>query len=402
MIDVTRARADTPGTRHVIHLNNAGAALQPLPVLEAVRAHLDLEARIGGYEAEDRNADLIDRCYDLTARLVGADRDEIALVESATTAWMLAFNALAVRPGGFRPGDRILMSQAEYAANLIPALQAAARFGLSVEIVPDDETGATSVTTLEAMLDERVRLIAITHVPTNGGLVNPVAEIGRVARQHNIPYLLDACQSVGQMPVDVAGIGCDFLSATGRKFLRGPRGTGFLYVARRWLDHLEPATLDLHGAAMVGVTGYRPRPDARRFEIWESNVAARIGFGVAVEYALGWGLAAIEVRLQGLAGQLRDGLRAMPGVTLRDRGARPCAIVTFTIDPHKVGGRDAGAIKAALRDQGINISVSSLGSTPHDMTARGLSEVLRVSPHYYNDEEDIAHLLAVLANPGHP
>ena len=383
ILDLERARAETPGTRHVTHFNNAGAALLPRPVLDAVAGQLELEARIGGYEAQAHNAALLENSYDAVAKLLNCGRDEVALAESATAAWGMAFGALS-----FRPGDRMLVSVAEYAANVIPCLQAARRSGALVEIIPNDEHGRTSVAALEAMLDERVKLIAITHIPTNGGLINPAAAIGRVARRHGIPYLLDACQSVGQMPVDVEDLGCDFLSATGRKFLRGPRGTGFLYVRRSWLDRIEPAILDLHGATLVAPDRYEMRPDARRFEMWEANIAARIGLGVAVDYALGWGLEAIRDRAFGLAEFLRAELSAIPGVTVRDLGTERCAIVTFTLDR-----MPAAAVKAALGGQGINVSVSGASSTRFDMDARGLTDLVRASPHYYNSEEEIARLV---------
>ena len=218
-IDIERARRDTPAASEVLHFNNAGAALMPAPVLQAQLRHLQLEAEAGGYEAAAAADDRIEAIYDSIARLLNADRTEIALVENATVAWDMAFYSV-----GFAAGDRILTAEAEYLSNYIAFLQVARRSGAVVDVVPSDEAGELDVEALERMIDRRVKLIAITHVPTNGGLVNPAAAIGRIARAHGILYLLDACQSVGQMPIDVAAIGCDMLSATGRKYLRGPRG----------------------------------------------------------------------------------------------------------------------------------------------------------------------------------
>jgi selenocysteine lyase/cysteine desulfurase len=222
-IDLARARAETPACERILHFNNAGASLMPAPVLAAVKTHLDREAEIGGYEAADEAADRLEAVYDSIARLLHCAREEVALVENATVAWQLAFHSLPLAPG-----DRILTAMAEYASNYIAYLKLGKDRGVAVEPVPNDVAGALDVAALEGMIDGRVKLIAVTHAPTNGGLVNPAEAIGRVARRHGIPYLLDACQSVGQMPVDVRAIGCDFLAATGRKYLRGPRGTGFL------------------------------------------------------------------------------------------------------------------------------------------------------------------------------
>jgi selenocysteine lyase/cysteine desulfurase len=386
-IDVTRARRETPGCERVLHFNNAGAALMPTPVIDTVTTHLEREAQIGGYEAADEAAEALERVYDSAARLLNCTRDEIAVIENATRAWDMAFYAIP-----FQPGDRIVTARAEYASNYIAYLQTARKTGAVVDVVPDDETGQLSVEALRQMADERVRLIAITHVPTNGGLVNPAAEIGAVAREVGALYLLDACQSVGQMPVDVNEIDCDLLSVTGRKFLRGPRGTGLLYVRRSALEQLEPPLLDLHAAEWVAPDRYILRDDARRFENWETNVAAKLGLGAAIEYALGWGLEPIWALVSPLAERLRKQLSALPGVVVRDLGAVRCGIVSFTVE-----GADLTALRDALRAQDINISVSPRTYTLLDMQARALPALLRASVHYYNTEDEIARFCEALA-----
>lgn len=385
-IDVARARAETPGCAHVVHLNNAGAALMPQPVLDAVTAHLQAEALTGGYEAANAAHDAVEHVYDAVAGLLGCHRDEVAIVENATRAWDMAFYSVP-----FQPGDRILTARAEYASNYLAFLQVVRRTGAVVEVIPSDDSGQVDVGALRAMLDERVKLISVTQVPTNGGLVNPAAEIGAVAREAGVCYLLDACQAAGQLPLDVEAIGCDMLSATGRKYLRGPRGTGFLYVRRAWLERLEPPLIDLHAATWTGQDTYTLRPDARRFENWESNIAAKIGLGVAVDYALGWGLDAIWARVSELAERLRAMLREVSGVTVQDLGAVRCGIVTFTL-----AGRGAAEIREALRAQGINVSVSTLTSTRLDMEARALDAVVRASVHYYNTDEELGRLCDAL------
>jgi cysteine desulfurase / selenocysteine lyase len=386
-IDLERLRAETPGCAQVAHFNNAGCALPPKPVLDAVIEHLQLEARIGGYEAAAKADDRLEAVYASIAQLINAVPDEIALVENATRGWDMAFYALK-----FQPGDRILTGIAEYASNVISYLQVAKHTGAVVEAVPNDESGQVSVEALERMMDKKVKLITFTHVPTNGGLVNPAAEIGAVARRHNVPFLLDACQSVGQIDIDVDAIGCDMLSATGRKYLRGPRGTGFLYVRREWIERLEPPFLDLHAAEWVAADRYEIRKDARRFENWESYVAGRLGLGAAADYALGIGMQAIEADLIAKAAQLRQGLAALPGVMVHDIGRKKGGIVTFTKQ-----GRSASEVKAALSQRRINVSVSGASSTLYDMSARGLRELVRASVHYVNSAAELDRLIGAVA-----
>jgi cysteine desulfurase/selenocysteine lyase len=384
VIDLASVRADTPGVEHRIHLNNAGAALMPKPVLDAMTSYLKREAEIGGYEAASEAQQKLDAVYSSVAQLVGADTREIALAENATVAWQMAFYSFS-----FQPGDRILTARAEYAANYVAFLQVAKTQGVRIDVVPDDENGVLDSNALEKMIDDRVRLIAITWIPTNGGWVNPAAEVGRVARKHGVPYLLDACQAVGQMPIDVDHLGCDMLSATGRKFLRGPRGTGFLYVRQAMLAQLHPPMIDHFAAPWVAPDRYELRPDARRFESWENNYAARLGLGVAIDYALALGLNKIETRCQELSNTLRAELRRLPSIRVHDLGLHPSAIVSFSIDGHQ-----ADSVKAALAAARINISTSNASSTLLDATARALPTVLRASPHYYNTEDDLLELVA--------
>ena len=387
MIDVAAVRADTPGTQRVVHFNNAGASLMPKPVLETVANYWEQESLEGGYEtAEARAADL-DSVAAWLATLVNAQSDEIALFESATRAWDMIFYGLP-----FAAGDRILTTTSEYSSNYIAFLQIAARTGAVVEVVPDRPSGEIDVGALEMMLDERVRVIAINHMPTNGGLVNPAAAVGEVARERGIFYLLDACQTVGQMPVDVAAIGCDALTSTSRKFLRGPRGAGFAFVRGDVLEDIEPPFLDNLAAAWVEKDRFQIRPDARRFEAWESNPALRLGLGRAAQYALDIGIEAIWERDQVLADGLRRSLDDLPGVTVRDIGSEQGAIVTFT-----VAGREPDAVKAHLRERGINVSTATPFSARLDMEARGLEGLVRASVHYFNTEEEVAMLVETVA-----
>lgn len=378
-LDIERLRQDTPGVANVIHFNNAGAALPTRETLARVIGHLELEAAIGGYEAAERADAQVEDAYAAVAALLGAQTDEIALVESATRAWAAAFYALPLARG-----DRILTGTAEYASNVLAYLQMARRTGAEIVVVPDDQDGQLDVRALESLMDSRVRLIAITHVPTNGGLVNPAARVGAVARAAGVPFLLDACQSAGQLDLDVATLQCDLLSATGRKYLRGPRATGFLYVRRAWIEQLEPPLIDLHSATWTSRADYRLRGDARRFETWESFVAGRIGLGAAVRYALALGLPQIEARVAALAQRLREQLGSLPGVRVHDKGAVRCGIVTFDRE-----GEPAADLQARLAAMGINTSVAVREGTRYDMDERNLDSLVRASVHYYNTDDEI-------------
>lgn len=386
MIDVDRARADTPGCTDILHFNNAGSALPPQPVLDAQIDHLNQEAHLGGYEAAAYAEDQLQHTYDAIAQLIGAEAKEIALVENATRAWDMAFYGM-----DFSEGDCILTSKASYASNYIAMLQVAEQTGAEVEVIPSDTHGQIDLRALRDAVDDRTALIALTHVPTNGGLVNPAAKVGAMAQEAGVPYLLDACQSAGQLPLDVEELGCTMLSATGRKYLRGPRGTGFLYVQRDWIGRITPPLLDLHAATLTSPTSYRIRPDAKRFETWEGYVSGKIALGVAVDYALEWGLDAIAERVHHLAERLREVLRAQRGVTVHDVGTQQCGIVTFAI-----GGTDAHAIQQRLRTDGINVSVSPPSSTLLDAEARDLPKLVRASVHYYNTEAEIERFGATL------
>jgi selenocysteine lyase/cysteine desulfurase len=378
-IDIKRIRADTPGCAELLHFNNAGASLPPKAVYQAVTDHLKLESKMGGYEAEAHAQEKLHRFYRAFARLLNCDPEEIAFVENATRAWDMVFYAIP-----FKPGDRILTARAEYASNYLAFLQVAKRTDIKIDVVPNDASGQLSIDALEEMIDEDVKLIAITHVPTQGGLINPAEAVGQIARKHNILYLLDACQSVGQMPIDIKQLKCDRLSGTGRKYLRGPRGTGFLFIRRSLIEQLEPPFIDLHAATWIDENQFEIRNDARRFENWESYIAGRIGLATAVDYALDIGLEAIQERVQHLAALLRNRLSELGGVTVRDLGRHRCGIVTFTKE-----NESAAAIKQRLATHSINMSVTHAHYARLDLDSRGINELARASVHYFNTEAEI-------------
>jgi len=391
-IDIEMVRLDTPGCRDRIHFNNAGASLMPRPVIDAVIQHLELEARIGGYEAADAERERVEDVYRSCARLINCRSDEIALFENATHAWDAVFYALP-----FQAGDRIVTSRAEYGSNYMAYLQVAHERDVEIVVISDDADGQIDLDELRSKLDERVKLISLTHVPTGGGLVNPAAEVGEVAREAGILFLLDACQSVGQMPVDVAQIGCDFLATTGRKFIRGPRGTGFLYVDHHRIAELHPQVVQVGSATWTATDRYTLKEDARRFETWEVSYALRLGLGRAIDYALEQGMSAIWERVTTLAARLRGQLAAIDGVTTHDLGRTKCGIVTFTVD-----SVDSEDLLTSLRTQSINVDISTPEFSRLDFEARTLRPMIRASVHYFNTTAEIDRFCETVAGWSRP
>jgi cysteine desulfurase / selenocysteine lyase len=386
-LDIQRLREDTPGCTEVIHLNNAGAGLMPQPVLDATIGMLQLEAHIGGYEAAAKWEDRLEHTYDAIAKLINAEfRDEIAVIENATRAFDMAFYSIP-----FEPGDKILTSVSEYASNVISYLQVCEKTGAELVVVPNDQHGQMSVEALKTMIDDDVKLISLSHIPTNGGLIQPAQEIGEVARENETLFMVDACQSVGQVPVDVQEIGCDMLAATSRKYLRGPRGTGFLYVNKEVIPALDPVMLDLHAATWVAPDRYEIREDARRFENWETYFAGKIGLGVACDYAIDVGIEAGSKRLRDLAAAFRSEIESLPGGQTHDLGLQKGGIVTFTVE-----GLDPDGIVAAWANEKINANTSGVRSTRFDMEQRGLEKMVRASVHYYNTEEEIEKAIGII------
>ncbi|MBS0373807.1 MAG: aminotransferase class V-fold PLP-dependent enzyme [Proteobacteria bacterium] len=381
-------RDDTPGVANRVHLNNAGAALPPRPVVRAVVAHLEREAAIGGYEAADEAAGQVHDAYAAVAALLGAEPRNIAMVENATVGFNQALAAF-----DFQPGDEIVTSRNDYISNQLAYLSLSRRLGVVVRRAADlPEGGVDPESVRELLQSRRARLLAITWIPTNSGLVQPVEALGALAAAAGVPYLIDACQAVGQMPIDVRRLRCDFLSATARKFLRGPRGIGFLYVSDEALARdMYPLHLDMRGGHWRLADEFELAPDARRFENWEFAYALVLGLGAAARYASTIGLGEIERRARALAARLRHGLGDLPGVRLLDHGRELAAIVTA-----EVPGWHAPELVQALRARGVNTSAAMREYAVIDMDGKRAATALRLSPTYYNTTDELDAALQAL------
>ena len=387
--DVTRWRQDTPGCSRVVHLNNAGAALAPHVVRKAIDEHLDLESEIGGYEAAELRAGEVREVYGAVGRLMGARGGNVALMQNSTVAFAQAISAFDLGPE-----DSILTSQDDYASNQIMYLSLAQRRGVRIVRAPDAPEGGIDPEEVRRLVArKRPTLVALTWIPTNSGLVQPAERVGEICRAAEIPYLVDACQAVGQMPIDVTRLGCDFLSGTARKFVRGPRGLGFLYISDRMLGRgAHPLLIDMHGATWTERDSFELTPDARRFETWEFAYALMFGLGAAAQYALDVGLETARDRSRGLAAYVRERLADLPGVRVLDRGKELCAIATAEIE-----GWHSKDVKLALRRRGINTSSPEREDAVIDMDSKHVTSALRISPHYYNTREEIDSAVEALS-----
>ncbi|NMX55422.1 aminotransferase class V-fold PLP-dependent enzyme [Pseudomonas edaphica] len=385
-LQVQHLRDDTPGCQSgIVHFNHAGASLPSQATLDAIIDQLQREARDGPMEAGEHGAILVEKARRAAGQLLNAPVSSIAFASSGSTAWSLAFQAL----GPWQPGDRILVGRHEWGGNLA-SMQLAVQAGARVEVIPCDATGAVCPLALEAMIDANVKLIDLTWLPANGGLINPAQAIGEVARRHAIPYFIDAGQAVGQLPVDVQALHCDVLKSAGRKHLRGPRGTALLYVRPDFLQRLNPAQRDVFSAPWT-VEGFDLRNDARRFETSEVSYALLAGLGNALQEVNRLGVERTWERVLQLSGRIRDALRQIPGVSLHDLGTVHSGLIAFNL-----AGWEAFELKRRLGLKRINIGANGVAYTPLDMQARGLTSIARVSVSPLNTEHDIELLIAAL------
>lgn len=376
---ILKLRSDSPTHENYVHFDNAGSSLMPDTVYNALSRYQQMERCLGGYAAQEKYIDLLQSFYTGVADLIGAKPSEIAYMESATRAWCLAFYGLPLSEG-----DEVITHSSEFTSNYLSFLQLSKRRGIKLRIADSDLTGQVDTESVRSLITDKTKVIAITHVPAQTGLINPVLEIGEIAKSNNLIYVLDACQSIGQLDVRVDKIGCDILTATGRKYLRGPRGTGFLYVSERVLDQIEPQFIDLSVATFLAEDDFKFTSGTKRFETYESNFAGRAALATAINYANQTGLKEIEERVLSLAGDLRKRLQSIPGIQMQDLGKQKSGIVTFT-----KSGVEETNIKPYFNKRQITISHIPAKYSPLDLDRRKISSVIRASVHYFNLESEL-------------
>ena len=378
-IDLSSVRNETPGCRYVTHFNNAGASLPPITVVHAIHQYLLEEANYGAYETYGRHVSEFERLYREIESLIGAKHGEVALDSNSSRAWQLVFQSIP-----FSPGDRILTCDTAYTSNYLGFLTASQRMGAIIEVLPTEDDGSVSVSGVLQFMDSRVKVVAVTHMPTNGGIIQPVEEIGQALLNSGAIYMVDTTQSIGQIKVDVNTLKCDVLIGTSRKYLRGPRGLGFIYVRQSFSEQLTPILLDSQGATWTGSTSYKIKSDATRFETGEHSPALRMGLLAALDYLNTMKMSDITSRIHRLAEVLRSQISQISGVTVHDLGTLKSGIVTFSKN-----GMSSSQIRDSLLVQNVNISVSPAEFTLLNMTSRMLDSVARASVHYYNSEDEL-------------
>lgn len=376
-------RNDTPGCAQRSHFNHAGASLPPRRVTEAIIGHLMLESTRGPMEAAALVAHELAILRANAAKFIGADEGEVAFGGSGSTLWGSVFAALPQ----LRSGERILIGRQEWGGNVASMQRAASHAGASIETIPCTEDGSVDPNALSAMIDDKVRMISLTWLPANGGLINDAEAIGRVANAARIPYFVDAGQALGQLPIDVSRIGCDVLKAAGRKYVRGPRGTALVYVRSNFLEKLDPGFVDVSSGPLVNGK-VELRKDARLFETSEAPISLLLGLGEAIALASELGVEAIQARIARLATRLREGLKRIPALEVRDLGEKQSGLVSFTVE-----GISASVVRSKLAEKSISIGANGVPYTPFDMTARGLQEIARASVSYFNTAGEVDGLI---------
>lgn len=380
---IAQVRKETPGLEGHLHLDNAGASLMPDPVIARMKAALEQDVLLGGYVAQEQQQEELNAIYDDFAILFGGVSADYAVVGSAVDGWTKAFYSLPLQRG-----DNIVTAYTEYCANYVAYLQLKATRGVEIRVARMAPGGGIDLDHLESLIDRSTKLIGVTHMPSSSGEIVDAMTIGKIAKHHNVLYQLDACQSAGHIPLSVSEIGCDIMTGTARKFLRGPRGIGFLYVNQRARDQMEPVVLTNQSAAWVSADSYELLDNARIFEAWERSVMNQLGFKAALDYYKELGPLSASGTLLSIADTIRQGLADIPHVIPTCPEGSKSAIITFNIK-----GMEAVEAKQKLADSMMTVQTASVQHTRLDLEARGIETAVRVSPHYYVTERDAAVFL---------
>ena len=389
-MNIEQIRQDTPNCKDKIFLNSAGASLIPKIVVHKVNEYLIEEEKIGGYKLEELRKSEFDEFYNEVAKLIHCEAHNIAFINNATDGYIKALSCI-----DFKEDDTVITTDDDYASNHIHFIALQKRYHINVVRIKTFENGELDIEDFETLIKMyRTKLVSISHIPTNSGLIQNVKAIGNICEKNNIIFLLDACQSVGQIVVDVKPLKCDFLTATGRKFLRGPRGTGFLYVSDKILkEQYAPLYIDGRGATWTEIYKFEMLDSAKRFELWESPCAFKMGFQEAIKYANNIGMEHIQAYNEKIMKQLRANLSSIPNVVLFDKGLNTSNILTF-----RKGNVSLKRISNILDKNKVYYSVSNKEWGLIDFNKKGIEWAIRLSPHYFNTIEEMDKVSQIIEN----
>ena len=381
-----------------IFLNSAGSSLPDPSVRDVVQEQLRIEFTKGGYAAANEAEPDIERFYNSAAALIGGSAEGIAYVDSGTRAW----NSIMYAVPGLGPGKQIITARSEFGSNLVSLAHLASLTGASVDLVEVDANGRIQLEHLLSMVSERTALVALSMVNAHAGTVNDLAGVGQALKEiaPDVTFVVDGCQAAGQIPIDVTALGASALTVTGRKWLRGPRGSGFLYVDPQELHRFRPTAFDqtIAGLQTPGTfphTDLSIRDDARRFEMWERSHATMLGLGQAIDVTMALGVDAIQERIAALASALRIGIASIPGLDVLESADERSGIVGVS--------RSSGSvweIVSALKETGFEVGAMPRWEAPPAFGGRTDKSVLRLSPHIFNTSEEIQQALDALWQVG--
>jgi cysteine desulfurase/selenocysteine lyase len=395
--DAGRVRGDFPilqrqvRGRPLVYLDNAATTQKPQAVLDAVAAYYsEINANVhrGVHELSEKATDAYEHAREKVRRFVGAaSTREIVFTRNATES----INLVAHGFGGpnIRQGDEVVISAMEHHSNIVPWQLLAGRSGARIRVAPIDDRGELILDDFAALLNERTRLVAVSHMSNALGTINPVHEIVRLAQARGVRVLIDGSQAAYHMPVDVREIGCDFYAATGHK-LYGPMGIGFLYVKEAAYAEMEPF---LGGGDMISSVTFEQstwNEPPHRFEAGTPNVGGAIGLGAAIDYIDGLGLAEIARHEQALLAYGTRALEAIDGVRIIGTAPRKASILSFVmagVHPHDIG--------TIVDRQGVAIRTGHHCAQPV-MDRFGVPATARASLAMYNTTADIDALVAAL------
>lgn len=374
------------------YFNNCGAGLMSPQTLNVIENHLRREIAVGAYRAAQESRIPMEEFYGRVARLLNAaSPNDVAFMDSASRAWNMALYGAELRPG-----DRVLTLSSEFGTNVLTLFHRARQVGASVEVIQCDAEGHFAMDDFAAAIAKGARMVAISHVVAHASIVNPVHEIGQLTNRYGAIYLVDGCQGVGQISVDVEAIQCDAYTGTGRKWLRGPRGTGFLYVkssAPFRTPHIDLSAADLVIGKDGQVVGVEVRTDARQFELWERSVAGMLGLSSAIGEYLAMQPGYVTDRIQTQADRLRAVVSDNPHLRLLGRRQSESGVIGFYLTEPK----REGVVRENIERAGLGISTMSSWDCPLHFPQNGATTIFRLAPHYYTDESSMIAACEVLS-----